>query len=93
MLKLTRALNLSAWTKMEYIYPNPLGTECLYPKEMRKDPGRSYSSTTTGSQSLAIPVALLQSTVKYFDCDSSGSNHQTSLTKLEGSPAALVDRR
>jgi len=75
--------------------PN-LGTECLCPEEVTKGLGRWYCSTnmtTTGSQFSVIYVAFLQNTVKYFDCGSSGSNHQNGLTKLEGSPGAHVDRR
>lgn len=79
-----------------YLHPHLLSTECLYPEEVTKGLGSPYYSTnvtTTGSQYLVIHVVLLQSTVKYFDCDSSGINHENSLTKLEGSPAAHVDRR
>lgn len=72
-----------------------LSTECLYPEEVTKVLGRlhcSTNTTTTGSQYLVMPIALLQSTEKYFDCDSSG-NHQNSPTRLQGSLVAHVNRR
>lgn len=48
------------WIRTEYPHPNPLGTECLDPREVREALGGFISLTTTNFWYSVVLVASFQ---------------------------------